>query len=446
MKLIENYREGKKVKQRVIANLGNLEDLTPEKVEGLITSLERVCGLTRRQPAVEARKVLRWGELLALRQVWGTLGLTEVLSRLVDQGYLPFLEFLSVFRALNPQEGRAVDLWGQGFYWPEVWEKNVQPSRLSLLLDKMAAVREELEKGIYQCLSRFESTSGEAVFCLLTVTEVMPAPRTSAISHPYARYLFEETAEERIFWGVLAKNPGLPFGHHLFKGPEETGLRELCGRVAQHYGGQCIFVGDRQPTTNTLLEAVVANGYPYLIRHRVLCGRERELCLEELAAGATGFQEAAGGLLYKEMVGEGVRYLLCYSPVAAEGKNDPLAGVTLLQTNSRMNSRELVLAYWELAKVAGRITRITRLADSRDLSGELTVCVLGALLERALERLLQRAGIMMDARRALELLEELKMVVGRVNGVEIKFATNAEGLQAEILRALGIENLQALTA
>ncbi|MCL6635204.1 MAG: hypothetical protein K6T29_05480 [Peptococcaceae bacterium] len=36
LKLIENYREGDKVKQRVVANLGSLENLTPEKVQGLI--------------------------------------------------------------------------------------------------------------------------------------------------------------------------------------------------------------------------------------------------------------------------------------------------------------------------------------------------------------------------------------------------------------------------
>lgn len=44
VKLIKNYREDGKVKQRVVGNLGNIDDLTPEKINELINGLIRVCG------------------------------------------------------------------------------------------------------------------------------------------------------------------------------------------------------------------------------------------------------------------------------------------------------------------------------------------------------------------------------------------------------------------
>jgi hypothetical protein len=42
LKLIENYREDGKIKQRVIANLGNIERFSPERVQALIAGLARI--------------------------------------------------------------------------------------------------------------------------------------------------------------------------------------------------------------------------------------------------------------------------------------------------------------------------------------------------------------------------------------------------------------------
>jgi len=46
VKLIENYREDGKIKQRVIANLGNIDDISPEKAKRLIRGLARACGVS----------------------------------------------------------------------------------------------------------------------------------------------------------------------------------------------------------------------------------------------------------------------------------------------------------------------------------------------------------------------------------------------------------------
>lgn len=446
VKLIENYREGKKVKQRVIANLGNLEDLTPEKVEGLIASLERVCGLRRARPALEARKVLRWGEVLALRRVWEVLGLGEVIAGLLGEENAPLVEFLAVSRALNAGEARRFEQWAQDFYWPGAVESGVQLSRLESVGGRLAAAGGELEKALYRQIGRVFG-HGSTLYCLVSVAEVVPAAREASPSHPYARYLLAEAVQEKITWALLAGTAGLPFGCRLLAGAGEAALRKLCREAGELYGGQCLFVGDRQPAANALLELAVAHDYPYLVRCRALSERERRLCREEMARGGAGFAEAAGGLLYKEVKDGGARYILCCTPAALEGRSDAPAGATLLRTNSALDGRELVLAYWELAGLAGRAERINRFTcGEQNLGGELAVAVLAALLEKALEKLLQRAGLALDAAQALELLGELKVVVGLVDGVEVKLATRAKEAQAEILRALGIEDLQARSA
>lgn len=80
LKLIENYREGGKVKQRVIANLGNIERFTPEKVQGLIAGLARIYDRAILETEAEEAAQLIDHEIdpEVVRGIWRELGLHNV--------------------------------------------------------------------------------------------------------------------------------------------------------------------------------------------------------------------------------------------------------------------------------------------------------------------------------------------------------------------------------
>lgn len=80
LKLIENYREGGKVKQRVIANLGNIEHFTPEKVQSLISGLARIYDRAMLQNEAEEAALLidHEADHDVLRGIWKGLGLHGV--------------------------------------------------------------------------------------------------------------------------------------------------------------------------------------------------------------------------------------------------------------------------------------------------------------------------------------------------------------------------------
>ncbi|MGB9903338.1 MAG: hypothetical protein ACPLQO_01545, partial [Desulfotomaculales bacterium] len=83
VKLIENYRQGGQIKQRVIANLGKIEELTPFKVHSLINSLARVCGLDSPLTAKpRVKRILRYGDVAFVHKIWERLGLEAVLKSL----------------------------------------------------------------------------------------------------------------------------------------------------------------------------------------------------------------------------------------------------------------------------------------------------------------------------------------------------------------------------
>lgn len=59
-------------------------------------------------------------------------------------------------------------------------------------------------------------------------------------------------------------------------------------------------------------------------------------------------------------------------------------------------------------------------------------------MEKALERTVRRAGINLNARQVLNLLEEIKVTVNELGGREVRSVTSVDKVQREILQAMGI--------
>ena len=84
LRVVENYRNEKGNKsQRVIANLGRLEELRKGKLDELVEKLRKFClkhWVVGEE--VEEDEALRWGPVLLARRLWEEMGLDEVVGRL----------------------------------------------------------------------------------------------------------------------------------------------------------------------------------------------------------------------------------------------------------------------------------------------------------------------------------------------------------------------------
>ncbi|GAI40938.1 unnamed protein product, partial [marine sediment metagenome] len=70
------------------------------------------------------------------------------------------------------------------------------------------------------------------------------------------------------------------------------------------------------------------------------------------------------------------------------------------------------------------------------------VCVLSYLIEKVLENKLSKKKVLLTARRALEELEEVKMVENQISDLTINCVTEIGNIQRRILNVLGINNFQ----
>ena len=88
LQLVEGYRnDDGKVRHRVVANLGRLEDLNPAKLDPLINGLNRAIGRSENTAfPVEIESSKAYGNVFALHELWRDLGFDRALGRAMRSG------------------------------------------------------------------------------------------------------------------------------------------------------------------------------------------------------------------------------------------------------------------------------------------------------------------------------------------------------------------------
>ena len=126
LQIAENYREGKKVKQKVLCTLGRVDKLTESgKVDALAQSLLRFGTRLKvidlhRQGSVRVDSDVSIGPALVFGRLWQQLGIAEVISKVLAHRHFGFdverAVFLTVLhRLMDPGSDRAAEKWKQDF-------------------------------------------------------------------------------------------------------------------------------------------------------------------------------------------------------------------------------------------------------------------------------------------------------------------------------------------
>ncbi len=523
LKLIENYREGNKVKQRVIANLGSLDKLTPDKVNNLITGLSKICGLPGQANSLEAQKTLRYGEVLAIHKVWELLDVERIINEVAgleqDDGVnVPLLvELMAINQIIQPLHKQAISDWYHCLYMPALEGMELLPHHFYRALDVVAEYKEELEENIYANLVKLTRINTDLAFCRLTTGTIEPAPREELNLTSYGKYVLGESEElQRVNFGILVSRDGVPLGHSILRETaEEWEYRNILVHLKKSFGiEKCVFVGDRSVLENPGLEVLVAQGYDYIIGRKHMTELEKDLIAAELDNYRESFQQADVDLWFKELRNEDAkRYMLCYNPGVAEqtrellqarlddienelkelqntmgekrnlkARNIPLlkdnhfrkyydwrynettreltyrrrddliaresglAGSFLLETNNEfLQAGEVVKAYTSLSAISDSFREIKNFEPWQNMlyaelkiSANLFICVLGLMMEKLIERMVRQAGLNLNIRQTISLLEEIKVAINELNDREVKTVTSLSPVQEDILTALGL--------
>ncbi|MEE9618404.1 MAG: IS1634 family transposase [Anaerolineae bacterium] len=286
IRLVESYRQGKQVKQRIVAHLGRKDLLAPH-----LDALVRLLQADQENPnwispeEVSTPQAWSWGPVLVARHLFDSLSLGEILggkTKLLRHGQ-PLSERLFVLvanRLTRPGSEHALAQWLEDFYvptaagsrWAPRWKQSrrvkVHFQQLRLwyqTLDDVLAEKERIEVAIYQELRDLFSLEPALVFYDLTSTYFEGQGPAELGRFGYSRD--GKPRNRQVMIGVVMME-GWPIAHHLFAGNrlDETTVGEVVEDLRHRFGlKRVVFVGDRGMVTVDNLEQLRGAEQGYLV-------------------------------------------------------------------------------------------------------------------------------------------------------------------------------------
>lgn len=286
LRLVENYRQGDKVKQRVVLHVGRKDLLAPH-LDGLVRLLQA----DQENPAwvsseqVSTPQAWTWGPVLVARHLYDSLSLGPILdagAKLRRHGQ-PLSErvfALVANRLTRPGSEHALAQWLEDFYvitaegrrWKPQWKTSgrvkVSFEQLRLwyqTLDELIAEKERMETGIWQELRDLFTLEPDLVFYDITSTYFEGRGPAQLGRFGYSRD--GKPRNRQVLVGVVMMD-GWPIAHHVFAGNrlDQTTVGEVVADLRQRFGlRRVVFVGDRGMVTLKNVEQLRQAEQGYLV-------------------------------------------------------------------------------------------------------------------------------------------------------------------------------------
>ena len=320
LRLVESFRVGDKVKQRIVAHLGRKDLLAPH-LDALIRLLQNDASPPRWLPAdqVSTPRASTWGPILVARRLFENLSLGPILDaghpslrhgQSLSERVFPLL----ANRLTRPGSEHALAQWLEDFYvctaqgsrWDPAWKQHrrvkVDFEQLKLwykTLDDLLAEKPRIEKEIYLELRNLFSLKPDLAFYDITATYFEGAGPAELGRFGYSRD--GKPRNPQVVIGVVMME-GWPIAHHVFAGnrlDQTTVLEVVKDLNARFELNRVVFVGDRGMMTIGNVDKLRDLQQGYLVG---LQRRNRKDTTEYIqqAAACTDWQECPAGITASE--------------------------------------------------------------------------------------------------------------------------------------------------
>ncbi|WP_420380874.1 IS1634 family transposase [Marivita sp.] len=254
LQLVEGYRnEEGKVRHRVVANLGRLEDLNPAKLDPLINGLNRAIGRSDNTALpVEIKSSKAYGNVFALHELWKDLGFDSALARAMRSGRRK-IEVEALVRAMvfnrlcDPTSKLGCLRWLDTVAMPDMPAKVEHQHLLramDALMDNVDRVEAELAKQIRPLVDHDLTV----VFYDLTTVRIHAEGKVEGDIRAFGMNKETGGIARQFVLGVVQTAEGLPLMHTVHPGnvAETKTLQAMLASVLQRFPiERVILVADR---------------------------------------------------------------------------------------------------------------------------------------------------------------------------------------------------------
>lgn len=372
--LVKGYREGGKVRQRVIVNFGRADVLAPH-VDTLVRLLRPyVPAATGPLTAVQAPQALTYGPVAVAGQLWTQLGLDAIIARTCDAEVAERSFVLAAHRLVHPGSEHALAWWLEESFVPDRAGQRILPQwkvrgRVRVAhrqlqhwyrtLDRLLAAKAQIEANLYLRLRDLFGLQVDVVFFDLTSTYFEGAGPTGLARHGHSRD--GRRRNRQVLVGVVMAS-GWPIASYVFEGhrQDRTTVQEVVADVRQRFAIQrVVWVADRGMVSEQTLAAMTAGEDHYLVGLQ----RRRNPTAQAILDAATGLRQPlpeGGQLCEVRLPGDRAHYVVVWSPERLAFERE-MRRQEMRRCRDELRTLEIAVARRKLkapAKIGARAGRI----------------------------------------------------------------------------------------
>lgn len=379
LQLVESHRDEGSVRQRVLANLGRLDQLVADgTVDSLLRSLAKFSQQLLvvekvRTGSVEAHSARSWGPALVFERLWQQQGLPEILERLARGRQFGFdVERVVFALALQRLCDPGSDL--QGSQWIPTVEcagfDGIALQHLYRTVGFLSEIREPLEKELFVRDRDLFSQALDVVFIDTTSTYIYRDEQTPLRRRGYSRDRMPDQPQVVICLAV--DRLGWPIAWDLLPGntADTVGFVAMIKKLRERFRiGRVTVVADRgmiSKDTIALLEDHADAPFDFILGCKMRVQKEVN---EDVLGRAGRYHKVADNLEVKQVVVDDRRYVVCRNPL--EARKDAAAREAILaklQTALGQSPKSVVgnVGFKRFLRVAKGSITIDRDAVERD--------------------------------------------------------------------------------
>ena len=324
LQVAESFRDGRKVRQKIICTLGRLDKLQAEgNIDGLMKSLARFSKQVRiveghRSGRLSAGAMRRIGPALVLEKLWKDLGLGRVIEAELRGRKFEFpverAVFLTVLHRLFAQgSDRAADKWKRDYRIAGADELSLH--HLYRAMAWLGGNKDAVEESLFAS-TRDLFSELDMVFFDTTSIYFEGAGGETIGAHGHSKDHRPDLKQMVV--GAALDGNGRPVACEMWPGnkSDAKALVPAMDRLRKRFGiVKATVVADRGMISKETIAELEKRDLGYILGARMRSVKEVK---RDVLSRAGRYRTVRENLRVKEVVVEGRRYVVCHNPAQAK--------------------------------------------------------------------------------------------------------------------------------
>jgi transposase len=498
--LVAAKRIGGHVRQVTVANLGRVEDaekIIPEMVEK-ISKYSKTLKVINLAKDMKSDWSKEYGPVIIFKKIWEKIGLGRLFEKYLQGRKIEFdageiLWGMVLNRLIEPKSELATHEWIKELYGIKgAYDLNQWYRALDFLIEH----KDELEMDLYH--SQMDLFHQEIDMVLMDTTSVVyfgdGDKAEDILDYGYSK---EKRFDlKQVIVGILMTKEGIPLGHEVYPGNTNdiNAFREMIRMVSQRFKiRRVIIVCDRGMINQKNIRQLELDNYEYIVGMRMR-QLKREDAEKILSRG--DMKSLTKGLKGKEVFFEKKRLVVCFSEEEAKkdlSKREEIIarlieklktqglksllvhkeyskylkikaekpeldeekikaeelfdGKFVLQTNTKLDWKEIVSAYKDLWQVEAAFRTLKSELEmgpiyhytERRIRAHIFICFLALLLKVAFHKELLKIDKALSVNKVLDDIKKIKAVQISLKDMPLILRTELEGNAHYAFKAVGLK-------